>query len=446
MAVQRILPHDSIAEISVLGAILVDKESIIEIVEWFRPNHFYETRNSLIYQSMMSLYERGEPIDLVTLAAELKKSGDLEKAGGREYMSDLLRIVPTSAHIEQYARLVQEASIKRQLISVAASISDEAFSETTDLRNILDKTEAEIFSISKARLKTNFIQLKDTLSESFDRIDELHKRGDSLRGIPTGFAGIDSKLSGLQPANMIVIAARPGQGKTAFCLNIAQYMTVQKKIPIGIFSLEMSKEELVDRLLVAQADIDAWRLKTGKLTEDDFQKISDAMGVLADAPLFIDDTPGLNIIELRTKARRLQFEHGAKLFMVDYLQLMDAGRRYDNRVQEVSMISQSIKNIARELRVPIVAVSQLSRAVEQRGEKKPQLADLRESGAIEQDADIVSFLYRPQADEPGFTTQTIVKFLCAKHRNGATFETDLLFRGDRMRFYEVDNRMGQGGH
>lgn len=438
--VQKILPHDSVAETSILGAILIDKESIIEIIEWLSPEHFYETRNALIYKAMASLNARGEPIDLVTLAAELKQSGDLKQSGGSEYISELLEAVGTSAHIERYARIVQEAATKRKLISVAARISEEAFSETTDIRKILDTTEAEVFSISKDRLRTNFIPIKDALAESFDRIDELHRRGDSLRGVPTGFTSIDNKVSGFQPSNMIVLAARPGQGKTAFCLNIAQYVTTQKKIPMGIFSLEMSKEELIDRLLVAQADIDAWRLKTGKLSEDDFQKISAAMGVLAEAPLYIDDTPGLNIVELRTKARRLQYEHGAQMFIVDYLQLMDAGRKYDNRVQEVSMISQSVKNIARELRVPIVAVSQLSRAVEQRGDRKPQLADLRESGAIEQDADIVCFLYRPQAEDAGFSDQTIVKFLCAKHRNGATFEVDLLFRGNRMRFFEVERQ------
>lgn len=440
MATRKILPHDSIAETSVLGAILIDKESIIEVIEWLHPEHFYEKRNELIYNAMGKLYERGEPIDVVTLAAELKKSGDLKQSGGADYISDLLTTIATSAHIEKYGRLVQEAATKRSLIAVAARISEEAFSDTTDIRKILDTTESEVFSISKDRLKTNFVPIKEALAESFDRLDELHRRGDSMRGVPTGFKSIDDKISGFQPANMIVLAARPGQGKTAFSLNIAQHVTTKMKIPMGFFSLEMSKEELVDRLLVAQADIDAWRLKTGKLTDEDFQKISDAMGVLAESPLFIDDTPGLNVVELRTKARRLQFEHGAKMFILDYLQLMDAGRRYDNRAQEVSIISQSVKNIARELRVPIIAVSQLSRAVEQRGDRKPQLADLRESGAIEQDADIVSFLYRPQAEEAGFTDQSIVKFLCAKHRNGATFETDLLFRGNRMKFFEVNHQ------
>lgn len=437
----HVLPHDIAAEASLLGSILVDKEALVEVVENLKPEHFYLSRNAYIYAAMCSLYEREEPIDLVTLASELKRAGTLEKAGNTDYLSELINTIATSAHIEQYATIVREAAAKRELIGLAARISEDAFADEGNIGKILDHTESTLFFISKSQHRTNFIPIKEALTESFDRLDEIHKRGDSLRGIPTGFPGIDDKLSGLQPSNMIVLAARPGQGKTAFCLNVAQHVSVEKKIPVGFFSLEMSKEELVDRLLVAQADIDAWRLKTGRLGDEEFQKISNAMGVLAEAPLFIDDTPGLSILEMRTKARRLQYEQGAKLFVVDYLQLMDPGRRYDNRVQEVSMISQSIKNVARELRVPIIAVSQLSRAVEHRGEKKPQLADLRESGAIEQDADVVLFLYRPQEEQAGLSTQSSVKILCAKHRNGQTFERDYLFKGDRQRFFEIERNM-----
>ncbi|KKR72116.1 MAG: replicative DNA helicase [Microgenomates group bacterium GW2011_GWC1_41_8] len=439
MASAKVLPQNTDAEASVLASILVDKDSIIEVVEILFPTHFYDDRNRLIYEAMVALYERGEPIDLITVPAELKKQGNSSKTGGRTYLSEIIETVATSAHIEKYARLVRESATKRKLIVVASSITDQAYSDTGDIRQILDKTEADIFSVSQGELKSNFILIKDALAESFDRIDEVHRRGEGMRGIPTGFKSIDNKLAGLQPANMIVLAARPGQGKTAFCLNLAQYITTVQKIPVGFFSLEMSKEELVDRLLVAQADIDAWRLKTGRLTDDDFQKISDAMGVLADAPLYIDDKPGASVLEIRTKARRLQHEHGAKMFIVDYLQLIDSGRHYESRVNEVSMISQAMKNIARELRVPMLVISQLSRAVEHRGgDKRPQLADLRESGAIEQDADIVAFLYRPQEDESGVANQSIVKFLIAKHRNGAVGELDLIFKGDRMRFYEME--------
>ncbi|HKZ40278.1 MAG TPA: replicative DNA helicase, partial [Candidatus Hodarchaeales archaeon] len=274
---------------------------------------------------------------------------------------------------------------------------------------------------------------KETLTESFDRLDELMKKGSKLRGVTTGFKDLDSKLAGMQDSNLLILAARPGQGKTAFALGIAQYVSVKEKLPVGIFSLEMSKEELVDRLLVAQANVDAWRLKTGRLEEEDFEKLSEAMGELAESPLFIDDTPGINILEMRTKARRLQAQHGLSLLVVDYLQLIH-GRNLENRVQEVSEISQSLKNLARELKIPILAVSQLSRAVEQRGSKRPELADLRESGAIEQDSDVVMFIYREDPEN----SPEIAKLLIAKHRNGPLGTIDLLFKGDRIRFFEVE--------
>ena len=440
MADVRLPPHDEMAETSVLGAVLIDKDSLVEVVEFLKPEHFYQEKNGDIYSAMLSLNEKGEPIDIVTLSSELKASGNLKRIGGKSYLSDLVNTVATAAHIEKYGRIVQEAAIKRKLIATASKITEDAFSETSSIEKILDRTEVQIFSISQSSLKRHFIPIKEALAESFDRLDEITKSGSGLRGVPTGFTDIDNRLAGLQESNMIVLAARPGQGKTAFCLNIAQHVTVNLKIPIGFFSLEMSKEELVDRLLVSQADIDAWRLKTGKLSDDDFAKLSEAMGFLAEAPLFIDDTPGLSILEMRTKARRLQLEQNAKLFVVDYLQLMDCGRKYDNRVQEVSYISQAIKNLARELKVPILAVSQLSRAVEHRGEKRPQLADLRESGAIEQDADEHKFLYRPQEEESSVTPQSLVKLLIAKHRNGPTGEVDLIFRGDRIKFYGAEKK------
>ncbi|MBU3978620.1 replicative DNA helicase, partial [Patescibacteria group bacterium] len=310
------------------------------------------------------------------------------------------------------------------------------YAEDKQVKEILDLAESSIFSISQSHIKGGFVQLKTTLTESFDRIDELQKKGAGFRGVKTGFIDLDNLLSGMQKTNLLILAARPGQGKTALVLNIAQHIALKEKKPVGIFSLEMSKEELVDRLLIAQSDVDAWRLKTGKLSEEDFTKLSQAMGELAEAPLFIDDTPGLSILEMRSKARRLQMEHDLGLIVVDYLQLVDPGRRYDNRVQEVSMVSQALKNLARELNVPVLAASQLSRAVEHRGEKRPQLADLRESGAIEQDADVVMFIYRPDIE---VTTPHIPsKLLIAKHRNGPTGEIDLMFFGNRIRFSSVE--------
>lgn len=440
MADPKVPPHDDTAEQSVLGAILIDKDALVNVAEFLRPSHFYNEQHGMIFAAMLSLFEAHEPIDVVTVTAQLKKSGNLKAVGGASYVGELLNTVPTSAHAEQYARIIVEHFTKRRLIETAARVTDLAFRDEGTAREILDRAEQEIFAISQGALRRDFIPIKDALAASFDRLDELHKRAGGLRGVPTGFSELDFKLAGMQDSNLIILAARPGTGKTAMVLNIAQHIAVKEKLPVGIFSLEMSKEELVDRLLVAQADIDAWKLKTGKLSDDDFTRLSEAMGELAEAPIFIDDTPGLNILEMRTKARRLQIEHGIKLIIADYLQLADSGRRFDNRVQEVSVISQSLKNLARELRLPVLACSQLSRAVEARGSKVPELSDLRESGSIEQDADVVMFLYREEQDQANWGEQIATKLRIAKHRNGPLGEIDLMFVGNRIRFYSVDRK------
>ena len=441
MANLKVSPHNEEAEQSVLGAILIDKDAISLVSEMISPKDFYSDINGIIFDAMLSLYEERKPIDAITLNRELKqiKGGDKVESS---YLSGLVNIVPTAANIEQYAEIIRETATKRNLITVGTQIAENSFKEDAQIGELLDKAESSIFAISQGHNIRGFIAIKESLAESFDRIDELHKKGIGYRGIQTGFTDLDNVLSGMQPSNLIILAARPGQGKTAMVVNIAQNIAIEQKIPVGIFSLEMSQEELVDRLLVGQADVDAWRLKTGKLSESDFTKLSTAMGELADAPIFIDDTPGITISEMRTKARRLQLEQGVKLLVVDYLQLADPGRRYDNRVQEVSIISQGLKNLARELKIPVLAVSQLSRAVEHRGERKPQLADLRESGAIEQDADVVMFLYRLDAE----VTSNIIptKLAIAKHRNGPMGEVDLLFKGDRIRFYNIDKKR-EGG-
>jgi len=435
----KIPPNNEEAEQSVLGAILIDKDAIATVSSIIAPSDFYNPVNGMIFDSMRSLYEKGKPIDILTLTSEIKKNNKKIKSFEKSYLSELIDVVPTAANIEHYALLIKDASVKRALIQAGSMITEMGFGEDKEVNAILDRVESQIFSISQKNSMRSFIPLKDALAESFDRIDELHKKGAGLRGIKTGFVDLDNTLSGMQRSNLLILAARPGQGKTAMIVNIAQHVAVVDKIPVAIFSLEMSKEELVDRLLVGQADVDAWRIKTGKLTESDFTKLSNAMGELADAPIFIDDTPGISVSEMRTKARRLQLEQNIGLFIVDYLQLMDPGRRYDNRVQEVSIVSQSLKNLARELKVPFLVASQLSRAVEHRGERKPQLADLRESGAIEQDADVVMFIYRPDTE----ITPTIqTKLLIAKHRNGPMGEIDLIFRGDRIKFYSADKRRG----
>lgn len=435
-------PHNEEAEASVLGAILIDKDAMGLISEIISPKDFYSDLNGIIYGAMFSLYEQRKPIDAITLTQMLKKHRDGDKVSA-SYLSELVNAVPTAANIEHYADLIKEASTKRSLITAGTQIAESAFNDANETEDLLDKAESSIFAISKGHSIKGFSAIRDSLAESFDRIDELHKKGLGYRGIQTGFVDLDNLLSGMQPSNLLILAARPGQGKTAMVVNMAQNIAVEQKIPVGIFSLEMSQEELVDRLLVGQADVDAWRLKTGKLTEADFTKLSQAMGELADAPIFIDDTPGISISEMRTKARRLQLEQDIKLLIIDYLQLADPGKRYDNRVQEVSIVSQGLKNLARELKIPVLAVSQLSRAVEHRGERKPQLADLRESGAIEQDADVVMFLYRVDAEVTNVSAIP-TKLYIAKHRNGPTGEVDLLFRGDRIRFYNIDKKR-EGG-
>ncbi len=430
----RIPPQDLEAERSALSAILIDPEAIVKVAEHVTPESFYEPAHQKIYKAMEVLYEKRSPIDAVTLTNQLKKQKELDEIGGAARIAELSGLLSSAANAGKYAELVAEAAIKRRLISLGGELSELAFDEAKEVREIVDNAEQKVFALSQAHVHKAFTPIKETLAESFERLDELHRTGSELRGVPTGFADIDHLLAGMQKSNLLILAARPGMGKTALALNIAMHVSVAAKLKVGIFSLEMSREELVDRLLVGQADIDAWRLKTGRLDNQDFLKLSEAMGVLADAQIFIDDTPGMTIFEMRTKARRLMSEHQIDLMIVDYLQLAQ-GRTKDNRVQEVAEISQGLKNIARELKIPVLALSQLSRAVEGRGEKIPQLSDLRESGSIEQDADVVLFLYRKDDD-----IREAVNLKIAKHRNGALGDIDLYFRGDRVRFYGMETR------
>lgn len=430
----KVPPHSNEAEGSILGAILIDKDAVIAVADFLRPEHFYNEINGLIFKAILDLYEERSPIDIVTLTDKLKKNRDLTKVGGAAYLAELVNKVPTAANVEKYGLIVKDSCIKRQLITSSAKIADLAFDEGMEAGQVLDRAEMEIFSLSQRHLKQSFMPIKDALAESFDRLDELHKSAGGLRGIPTGYRDLDNSLAGMQASNLLILAARPGIGKTAFSLNIARAVAVDYKIPVGIFSVEMSKEELTDRLLVRQSEIDAWKLKTGRLEEEDFTHFSEAMGILADAPLFIDDTPGISILEMRTKARRLQVEKGLQLLIVDYLQLVH-GRNLENRVQEVSEISMGLKNLARELKIPVIAVSQLSRAVEVRGGNRPRLADLRESGSIEQDADVVMFLYREDEENPENVTLEI-----AKHRNGPTGVFKLRFVPSRVSFYPMETK------
>ena len=427
------MPPQSIdAETGLLGSLLIDKNAIVKVAESLLPEHFYQERHAEIYRAVLSLYEKRLPADIVTVTEELKKVDKYELIGGAGYLTTLVNSVPTSAHVEHYADLVRETATKRALISAAAAITENSFDPDREAKDLLEFAETTLFGISQQHLRQNFIPLRDALAESFDRLDELHKKGTGLRGIPTGFPDIDKKLSGMQQSNLIILAARPGVGKTTLAMNIAEYVGVHEKIPIGIFSLEMSKAQLVDLMLASQSSVDAWKITTGNLSEEDFESISNSMAELAEAPIYIDDTPGISIIEMRTKARRLQMESGLQLLIVDYLQLAK-GRNLENRVQEVSEISQALKNLARELNIPVIAISQLSRAVESRQTKIPQLADLRESGAIEQDADVVMFLYREDQED-----MENIKLSIAKHRNGPLGEVDLRFKGENRRFFGVE--------
>lgn len=438
----KIPPHDLEAEKSVLGAILIDTSSIGLVAQFLKSNHFYGREHTLIYEAMLSLFEKQQPIDAVTLKNELKVQGNLVAAGGQGYIAELLSSVPTAANVEQYGKIVKNHSVKRKLIEISSRAVESAFDETNDTQEMLDHIESEIFAVAEETNTQEFIALKDLLAESYTRLEDLSKSDGHLRGISTGIPDLDMKLAGMQKSNLLILAARPGVGKTSLALNIGLHAALRHKMGVAIFSLEMSKEELVDRLLVSQADIDAWRLKTGRLSPEDSQSVISAMGELSEAPIFIDDTAGQSILEMRTKARKLKANNDIQLIIVDYLQLVDPGRKIDSREQQVSYVSQNLKNLARELKVPVLTLSQLNRMVEQRGTKKPQLADLRESGSIEQDADVVMFIYQEQENDDLIDpNKRMMKLSIAKHRNGALGEIDLLFRGDRVKFYGVEKSL-----
>ena len=432
MAEPKIPPHNLDAERSLLGALLIDKDAVVKVVGFLKPEHFYRDAHGVILDAVLSLYGKAEPADLITVTSALKKKKKLKDVGGASYLAELTEAVPTSSHVEHYGKMVYDNAVKRELISVSSRIIEDGFSEGLSLEELLDKAESSLFSVSQTRERSVFSHIKGDLEKAFDRVDELHKDPDIFQGIPTGFKSLDERFAVLQKSNMVVLAGRPSLGKTSLALNIAQYAAVKKNIPVGIFSLETSKNQLVHRLLSAEGDIDAWKLNRGKLEDEDLKKLGEALGVLAEAPIFVDDTPALSVMEMRTRARRLQMEHEIQLLIVDYLQLA-RGRNLENRVQEVSEISRSLKNLAKELDIPILALSQLSRAVESRGEARPQLSDLRESGSIEQDADVVAFLYRDDPDD-----RDNIKFFVAKHRNGPTGEVPLRFVGERTRFYETE--------
>ena len=439
----KIPPHNLDAEMSLLGAILIDEEVLTDVMDKVKAEDFYEKRHQRIFAAILRLFEMHRPIDLLTLSDELEKKDDLETVGGSSYLNELTNYVPTAANAATYAELVAQRAVRRRLIKASTDIADLAYQDDSDTQEILERAEAELFSVSDTSLKQDLVSLEQILTESFDRMEELHRDRGKLRGVRTGWRDLDNMTAGLRRSDLIILAARPAMGKTTLVTNLAYNVAAKEHQSVLFFSLEMSKEQLVDRMLADAAGVDAWNIRTGNLSDDDFEKLSTAMGEMAEAPIYIDDTPGLTVLEMRTKARRQAHIHPLGLIIVDYLQLMQGRSRGGefNRVQEVSEISRGLKLIARELNVPVIALSQLSRSVESRNPPIPQLADLRESGSIEQDADIVQFIYRPGYYNPDdVELQNITELHIAKHRNGPTGKVELYFHPERLRFMSLEKR------
>lgn len=441
-------PQSIDIEASLLGSLLIDGDAFIKIVDQIQADDFYDEKHRMIFSAMRSLYDKRSPIDILTMSEQLKTDSRLDIIGGASFLTELTNTVPTAAHLEQYAEIVAEKAIRRRLITASQDIADVSTDENKSLQELIEEAESRLFDVSQKHVKQDITSLESILGDSFDRLDDLHRNKGGIRGIPTGLRDLDKLLAGLQRSDLIVLAARPSMGKTALMLNIAlNIATKAKQGSVLVFSLEMSKEQLVDRLLAAEAGVDAWKLRTGEgLTDADFERLSAGMGELAEAPIFIDDTSGITVSDLRTKARRLHHQHPLAAIMVDYLQLMSGGSRFAamaNRVQEISEISRSLKILARELNVPVIALSQLSRSVENRTPQIPQLADLRESGSIEQDADIVAFLYREEYYNPDSGRQNITDILVKKHRNGPVKNIELYFDRQRQRFRDLDVKHDQ---
>ena len=449
----HIPPQNLEAEQSLLGALLIDKNSFDKIADIVNPEDFYKDAHRYIFETMQNLYSRQEPIDLLTVTNSLEEKNVLEKIGGRSYIANLSNLVPTSSHIIQYANIIKKKATLRRLQTTAAEIMGLASEEDQEIDTILDTAEQKLFSVSQNFLKQSFIPISSVLGETFDRIDELHRSAGKLRGVPTGFTQLDNLLAGLQNSDLVILAARPSCGKTSLALDIVRQVAVKARVPVGLFSLEMSKEQLVDRLLCAEANVDLWKMRTGRLSDreeaDDFPRIGHAMGLLSEAPIYIDDSASLNIMEIRTKARRLKAEHNLGLIVIDYLQLMESRANAENRVQAVAEISRALKSIARELNVPILALSQLSRAVELSKPAIPKLSHLRESGSIEQDADVVLFIYRKAADRnyriEELTAQErhLAEVHIAKHRNGPTGVVKLFFDETKASFRNIEQNLNE---
>lgn len=440
------LPPQSLeAEMSLLGSLMLDKEAIVKVADLIEPRDFYKPVHQIIYEAMLDLFQRNEPVDLLSTSNRLKDKEKIEEVGGSSYLTELINTVPTALHVLSYAKTVQSKRILRDLISTSYEIGQMGYNEKEDPNVLVDQAEQKIFAIAQKSLAHNFIHIKEELEEAFERLDRLSKHEKATRGIPTGFTDLDNLLSGFQKSDLIILAARPSLGKSALALDIARRVAVQERIPVGMFSLEMSKDQLIDRMIAAQGSVDSWRLRTGKLSsqgdDNDFVRIQEALGVLSEAPIYVDDTASQTVLRMRAMARRLQVNHGLGLIIIDYLQLVLPPNSQTSIVQQVTEISRQLKGLARELNVPVLAISQLSRAVEQRFPPRPRLSDLRESGSLEQDADVVMFIYREdkyKKQEAEQNTGNVAEIIIAKHRNGPIGSVKLYFNPNIVSFSDLD--------
>jgi replicative DNA helicase len=443
LALHKLPPQHIEAEQCVLGAILLENDALLKALEVLQPTHFYRDAHRKIFEAILDLFERNEPIDLLTVSESLRKRSQLDEVGGSTYLATLLETVPTAANIRYHARMVREKAILRSLINVSTEVIAECYEHTEDVEELLDRAERMIFEISEQRVNAAFANLKELLKDSIRYTEQLYERHGLITGIPSGFRDFDQLTAGLQPSDLIIIAARPGMGKTSYALNIARNVARRFQEPqqsVAIFSLEMSKEQLALRMLCAEAEIDSNNLRRGYIEKREWGRLVNAANDLSDLPIYIDDSPGLSALDIRAKARRLQAEHGLGLIIIDYLQLLRGRGRIENRQQEISEISRSLKALAKELKIPVMACAQLSRAVEQRGDRIPQLADLRESGAIEQDADLIAFIYRDEVYNKETKDKGIAKIIVGKQRNGPTGEIELQFSKEYARFKDLDRR------
>ncbi len=439
MELGKVPPHDTEAEQAVIGSMLTDKDAIISSIEVLKEEDFYREDNKTIYEAILNLYNRAEPVDIITLKAELSSMGKLEAIGGLEYLAELPDKVPTTSNVDKYIKIVEEKSLLRSLIKTANDIIKLGYDETQDVEFLMDQAEKKIFDTIQSRNQKGYSSIKDILVDTFTQLEQLYNQKQHITGVPTGFADLDYKTAGMHGSELILVAARPAMGKSAFALNIATYAATRGNAPVAIFSLEMSKEQMVNRILCSEAMVDSNKVRTGKIDDEEWGKLADASGILSESKIFIDDTPGISIMEIRAKCRKLKLEQNIGLVVIDYLQLIQgSGKRGASREQEISEISRSLKILAKEINVPVIALSQLSRAVEQRPDHRPMLSDLRESGAIEQDADIVMFLYRDDYYNEESEKKNIAEVILAKHRAGSTGTVELLWLASYTKFANIE--------